>query len=89
MMSRKEKLISLLNTGFLLVSFTSLIIYVVYFAQEGLTMKRKGQGRKEFVILHFDDYENKWKIWSKPLTIKQASFIMIRKNPNYYKVEAL
>lgn len=32
MMSRKEKLISLLNTGFLLVSFTSLIIYVVYFA---------------------------------------------------------
>lgn len=32
MLSRKEKLISLLNTGFLMTSFTSLIIYVLYFA---------------------------------------------------------
>ena len=32
MMSRKEKLISLLNTGFLLVSLTMLIVYAVYFA---------------------------------------------------------
>jgi hypothetical protein len=32
MMSRKEKLISLLNTGFLLVSFTMLIVYVSYVA---------------------------------------------------------
>jgi hypothetical protein len=32
MMSRKEKLISLLNTGFLLVSLTMLIVYVSYIA---------------------------------------------------------
>lgn len=32
MMSRKEKLISLLNTGFLMVSFTMLIVYVSYVA---------------------------------------------------------
>lgn len=32
MMSRKEKLISLLNTGLLLVSLTMLIVYVSFIA---------------------------------------------------------
>jgi len=52
-------------------------------------MKRKGQGKKEWVIVHFDDYVNEWKVWSKPLTTKQAQFILARKNPNYYRIEAV
>lgn len=37
-MSQRDKLISLLNTGFLMLSLTMLVVYVVYFAQEDLTM---------------------------------------------------
>lgn len=50
-------------------------------------MKYKGQGRKEVVIMRFNDYINKWEVWSKPLTIKQARDVLIVKNPNYYKIE--
>lgn len=32
MLSTKEKLISLLNTGFLMVSFTGLIVYITLIA---------------------------------------------------------
>lgn len=52
-------------------------------------MKSKGQGKKEFVVMQFDDYENLWKVWSVPLTIKQAYFILARKNPNYYKIQSI
>lgn len=52
-------------------------------------MKLKGQGKKEYVVMQFDDYINEWKTWSVPLTIKQAYWIVARKNPNYYKVELI
>ena len=52
-------------------------------------MKSKGQGKKECVVMQFDDYKNEWKVWSVPLTIKQAYFILARKNPNYYKIQSI
>ena len=52
-------------------------------------MKSKGQGKKEFVVMQFDDYINQWKVWSVPVTIKQAYFILARKNANYYKIEQI
>jgi hypothetical protein len=52
-------------------------------------MKSKGQGKKEFVVMQYDDYLNEWKIWSVPVTIKQAHFILARKNPKYYKIEEI
>jgi len=52
-------------------------------------MKYKGQGKKEFVVMKLDDYINEWKVWSVPVTIKQAHFILARKNANYYKIEVL
>lgn len=52
-------------------------------------MKSKGQGKKEFVIMQYDDYLNEWKSWSVPVTIKQAYFILARKNLKYYKIEEI
>jgi hypothetical protein len=52
-------------------------------------MKSIGQGKKEFVVMHFDDYTNEWKVWSVPLTIKQAFYILARKNPQYYKIQSI
>ena len=52
-------------------------------------MKSKGQGKKEFVVMQFDDYKNEWRNWSVPVTIKQAYFILARKNANYYKIEPI
>jgi hypothetical protein len=52
-------------------------------------MKIKRQSKKEFVIMHFDDYLNEWKVWSIPLTIRQASAIMLKKNPQYYRIDAI
>jgi hypothetical protein len=52
-------------------------------------MKSKGQGKKEWLIMQYDDYLNEWKAWSVPLTIKQAYSIIASKNPNYYKIEAI
>jgi hypothetical protein len=52
-------------------------------------MKSKGQGKKEWVVMQFDDYANQWRQWSIPVTIKQAYFILARKNPKYYKIEEL
>jgi hypothetical protein len=37
-------------------------------------MKSKGQGKKEFVVMQLDDYKNEWKVWSVPVTIKQADY---------------
>ena len=36
-------------------------------------MKRKGQGKKEYIVLKFSDYSNTWEVYSKPVTIGQAS----------------
>ena len=52
-------------------------------------MKQKGQGKKEFVVMQFDDYIQEWKVWSVPVTIKQAYFILARKNPTYYKIQSI
>ena len=35
-------------------------------------MKSKGQGRKDQVVVHFDDYNNKWEVKTVKLTIGQA-----------------
>jgi len=40
-------------------------------------MKRKGQGKKEYIVFKFDDYDNKWREFSKPVTIGQASKLML------------
>jgi hypothetical protein len=52
-------------------------------------MKSKGQGKKEFVVMQFDDYKKEWKQWSVPVTVKQAYFILARKNPQYYKIQSI
>jgi hypothetical protein len=52
-------------------------------------MKSKGQGKKEFVVMQYNDYLNEWQAWSVPVTIKQAYFILARKNPKYYKIEVI
>ena len=52
-------------------------------------MKSIGQGKKEFVVMQFDDYTNQWRTWSVPLTIKQAYFILARKNAKYYKIASI
>ena len=50
-------------------------------------MKYKGQGKKEYVLIKFDDYEGKKRVFTKPLTINQASW-MINDKPylNYEMV---
>ena len=53
------------------------------------TMKSKGQGKKEWVVMQFDDYANQWRQWSIPVTIKQAYYILARTNPKYYKIAEL
>jgi hypothetical protein len=52
-------------------------------------MKSKGQGKKEFLVMQYDDYANVWRPWSVPVTIKQAYFILARKNPKYYRVDQI
>jgi hypothetical protein len=44
-------------------------------------MKFKGQGKKEYQVLRFDDYGNEWVVYSKPVTIGQASWI-VRERPS-------
>ena len=52
-------------------------------------MKYQGQGKKEYIVKKFDDYANEWVIYSKPVTIGQASCI-INDRPNVqYKIEKL
>ena len=50
-------------------------------------MKRKGQGKKECVVMKFDDYTNTWKPWSVPVTINQACKIVIQKGEKYYRID--
>lgn len=40
-------------------------------------MKRKGQGKKEYLVFKFDDYTNEWREFSKPVTINQASKMIL------------
>jgi hypothetical protein len=52
-------------------------------------MKRKGQGKKECVVMKFDDYTNTWKEWSIPVTINQACKIILAKNSKYYRIDTI
>jgi|LauGreDrversion4_2_1035121.scaffolds.fasta_scaffold3109466_2 hypothetical protein len=52
-------------------------------------MKRKGQGKKECVVMKFDDYTNTWKEWSVPVTINQAVKIVLAKNPKYFRIDSI
>jgi hypothetical protein len=54
---------------------------------KGKKMKRKGQGKKECVVMKFDDYTNTWKQWSVPVTINQACKIVIQKGEKYYRID--
>jgi len=39
-------------------------------------MKFKGQGKKEFIVIRFDDYINAWKAFTIPCTVKQAVWMV-------------
>lgn len=54
-----------------------------------IKMKRKGQGKKECVVMKFDDYTNTWKEWSVPVTINQACKIILAKNSKYYRIDTI
>lgn len=39
-------------------------------------MKYKGQGKKEYIVIKYDDYLNDWRAFSKPVTIGQAVWLI-------------
>lgn len=39
-------------------------------------MKRKGQGKKDYIVMIFDNYINKYRAFSKPVTINQAVWLV-------------
>lgn len=39
-------------------------------------MKFKGQGKKEYLVYRLDDYANDWVVYSVPVTIGQANWIV-------------
>ena len=39
-------------------------------------MKYKGQGKKEYLVMKFDDYLNAYRAFSKPVTLNQAVWIV-------------
>jgi hypothetical protein len=39
-------------------------------------MKSKGQGKKEYLVMKFDDYLNAYRAFSKPVTLNQAVWIV-------------
>jgi len=39
-------------------------------------MKYRGQGKKEYLVIKFDDYLNNWRVFSKPVTIGQAVWLV-------------
>jgi len=39
-------------------------------------MKFIGQGKKEFIVIRFDDYTNAWKAFTVPCTVKQAVWMV-------------
>ena len=51
-------------------------------------MKYKGQGKKECVVMKFDDYDNTWKEYTVPVTIGQATKIVLAKhNHKFYRID--
>ena len=52
-------------------------------------MKYKGQGKKEYLVLKFDDYDNTWREFSKPVTIGQASKLMLYYPSQKLKMELI
>ena len=52
-------------------------------------MKRKGQGKKEYLVFKFDDYDNQWREFSKPVTIGQASKIILYYPSQKLKMELI
>jgi len=49
-------------------------------------MKYKGQGKKEYVLVKFDDYENKKRVFTAPLTINQASWMVLDRPFQKYEI---
>jgi len=39
-------------------------------------MKLKGQGKKEFIVIRWDDFTNAWKAFTIPCTVKQAVWMV-------------
>ena len=39
-------------------------------------MKYQGQGKKDYIVIKFDDYLNDWRVFSKPVTINQAVWLV-------------
>ena len=39
-------------------------------------MKYKGQGKKDYIVIKFDDFLNDWREFSKPVTINQAVWLV-------------
>lgn len=39
-------------------------------------MKYQGQGKKEYIVIKFDDYLDDWRAFSKPVTIGQAVWLV-------------
>lgn len=40
-------------------------------------MKYKSQGKKDYIVMKFDDYLNAYRAFSKPVTINQAVWIVL------------
>ena len=39
-------------------------------------MKYKGQGKKDYLVIKFDEHLNDWRVFSKPVTIGQAVWLV-------------
>lgn len=52
-------------------------------------MKFKGQGKKEYIVMKFDDYSDDWIVYSKPVTIGQASWIVNTRPSQKWKIEKI
>lgn len=39
-------------------------------------MKYKGQGKKDYIVIKFDDFTKNWRAFSKPITINQAIWLV-------------
>ena len=66
------------------------VLKLLHQQPKGITiMKYQGQGKKEYIIKKFDDYANEWVIYSKPVTIGQASWIVNDRPHVQYKIEKI
>jgi len=41
-----------------------------------IKMKYKGQGKKEYLVIKFEESTNNWRAFSKPVTINQAVWLV-------------